>query len=194
MVCALSARPCEALGSTLEALKLLSGRCSRGMAAEPLRLCRLANAAEGPRRNHHRTPNINNQTHTSYPTLYNPLVPYRPVPVHPVQHPVRVRAVASAATRQMSTPHTSPHPTLAFPQGGDAALNAQILRDVCGGQRGAVADALCLNAGVALAAARVAADAAEGVAMAQEAQRSGAAARTLDAWIKASQAAAAAGL
>ena len=45
------------------------------------------------------------------------------------------------------------------------------MQDVFGGARGAVADALNLNAGVALAAATVAADAKEGVAMAQEAQR-----------------------
>ena len=40
-------------------------------------------------------------------------------------------------------------------KGGDAALNAAILRDVLGGQRGAVADALNLYAGVALAACQV---------------------------------------
>jgi len=40
-------------------------------------------------------------------------------------------------------------------KGGDAALNAAILRDVFGGQRGPVADALNLNAGVALAACQV---------------------------------------
>ena len=52
-------------------------------------------------------------------------------------------------------------------KGGDAALNAQILRDVFGGQQGAVADALCLNAGVALAAAQVAPTAQDGIRMAQ---------------------------
>lgn len=52
-------------------------------------------------------------------------------------------------------------------KGGDAALNAQILRDVFGGQQGPVADALCLNAGVALAASQVAASAQDGVKMAQ---------------------------
>ena len=52
-------------------------------------------------------------------------------------------------------------------KGGDAALNAQILRDVFGGQQGAVADALCLNAGVALAAAQVADSAQDGIKMAQ---------------------------
>ncbi len=51
--------------------------------------------------------------------------------------------------------------------GGDAQLNASILTDVFGGARGAVADALNLNAGVALAAAEIAASPAEGVAMAQ---------------------------
>lgn len=44
-------------------------------------------------------------------------------------------------------------------------------QDVFGGAQGPVADALNLNAGVALAAATVAADAKEGVAMAQEVQR-----------------------
>ena len=51
--------------------------------------------------------------------------------------------------------------------GGDAALNASILTDVFGGARGPVADALNLNAGVALAACEVAPTPAEGVAMAQ---------------------------
>lgn len=51
--------------------------------------------------------------------------------------------------------------------GGDAALNASILSDVFGGVRGPVADALNLNAGVALAACEAAASPAEGVAMAQ---------------------------
>lgn len=52
-------------------------------------------------------------------------------------------------------------------KGGDAKLNAAILLDVFGGQKGAVADALCLNAGVALAAAKQAASPQEGVQMAQ---------------------------
>eukprot|EP00889_Picochlorum_renovo_P005674 jgi/Picre1/32704/NNA_008049.t1 len=73
--------------------------------------------------------------------------------------------------------------------GGDAALNAQILRDVFGGSRNAVADALNLNAGVALAAARVASDVKEGIAMAQEVQRQGRPADTLQAWIASSNAA-----
>jgi hypothetical protein len=44
---------------------------------------------------------------------------------------------------------------------------------VFGGERNAIADALNLNAGVALHAADVASTPAEGVARAQEAQRSG---------------------
>ena len=52
-------------------------------------------------------------------------------------------------------------------KGGDAPTNAAILRDTFGGQRGAVADALCLNAGVALAACGVAPDAGSGIQMAQ---------------------------
>jgi anthranilate phosphoribosyltransferase len=73
--------------------------------------------------------------------------------------------------------------------GGDAALNAAILRDVFGGARGAVADALVLNAGYALAAARVAGSPAEGVAMAQEAQRAGRAGDVLATWVAVSNAA-----
>ena len=77
--------------------------------------------------------------------------------------------------------------TLADLKGGDAAMNAQILRDAFGGQRGPVADALNLNAGVALAAAGIAASPAEGVAMAQEAQRAGKAGQVLTHWIRRSQ-------
>ncbi len=73
--------------------------------------------------------------------------------------------------------------------GGDAKLNAKILMDAFGGERGAVADALNLNAGVALAAANVAKDAKEGVMMAQEAQRSGKSADTMRKWIEVSAAA-----
>ena len=78
--------------------------------------------------------------------------------------------------------------------GGDAAVNARILMDAFGGARGPVADALNLNAGVALAAANVAKDAKEGVAMAQEAQQSGRAGDTMRKWVEASTAAKNAGL
>jgi anthranilate phosphoribosyltransferase len=80
---------------------------------------------------------------------------------------------------------------LDFKKGGDAALNAKILQDVMGGHQGAVADALNLNAGVALAACQVASGPAEGVVMAQEVQKSGKAATVLSKWIEASKAAAA---
>eukprot|EP00270_Netrium_digitus_P019557 TRINITY_DN772_c0_g2_i1.p1 TRINITY_DN772_c0_g2~~TRINITY_DN772_c0_g2_i1.p1 ORF type:complete len:370 (+),score=117.96 TRINITY_DN772_c0_g2_i1:133-1110(+) len=72
-------------------------------------------------------------------------------------------------------------------KGGDAAVNASILRDVLAGQRGAVADALVLNAGAGLMACGVAVDVREGVAMAQEVQRSGRAVQTLQRWISLSQ-------
>ncbi|GBF92438.1 anthranilate phosphoribosyltransferase [Raphidocelis subcapitata] len=77
-------------------------------------------------------------------------------------------------------------------KGGDADLNAKILRDVFGGARGPVADALNLNAGYALAAATVAGDPREGIAMAQEAQRAGRAGEVLERWAALSQAEAAA--
>jgi anthranilate phosphoribosyltransferase len=73
--------------------------------------------------------------------------------------------------------------------GGDPKLNAKILMDVFGGERNAVADALILNAGYALAACEAAESPEDGVAMAREAQQSGAAAETLRAWIEVSQAA-----
>lgn len=77
-------------------------------------------------------------------------------------------------------------------KGGDAKLNAQILRDVFGGEPGPVADALVLNAGYALAACEAAGSAVEGIEMAREAQRSGAAAATLQKWVDSSTAALAA--
>lgn len=73
--------------------------------------------------------------------------------------------------------------------GGDAELNASILMDVFGGARGAVADALILNAGYALAACEFVGSAEEGIDLAREAQRSGAAAATLRRWAECSQAA-----
>lgn len=52
-------------------------------------------------------------------------------------------------------------------KGGDAFLNAAILRDAFAGKKGAVADALCLNAGFALAASKVTETPEDGVALAQ---------------------------
>lgn len=77
--------------------------------------------------------------------------------------------------------------TLEDLKGGNAATNAAILKDAFGGARGAVADALCLNAGVALVAAGIAANPAEGVAYALEVQRAGKAGDVLSRWIERSQ-------
>ena len=52
-------------------------------------------------------------------------------------------------------------------KGGDRFLNAAILRDAFAGKKGPVADALCLNAGFALAASQVTATPEDGVALAQ---------------------------
>lgn len=71
--------------------------------------------------------------------------------------------------------------------GGDATVNAGILRDVFEGKRGPVADALILNAGYALAACEVASGPVEGIELARKAQESGAAAETLKKWVQASQ-------
>jgi anthranilate phosphoribosyltransferase len=101
-----------------------------------------------------------------------------------------VEVVAGGAKRAFSLEPLDfgiPRCEVADLAGGDAALNAVILMDAFGGARGAVADALNLNAGVALAAAGVAADAREGVAMAQDAQRSGRAGDTMATWARVSQ-------
>ena len=78
--------------------------------------------------------------------------------------------------------------TLEDLKGGDRDTNAQMLRDVFGGQKGPVADALNLNAAFALAANGLAKSPAEGLAMAREAQESGGAGRVLEAWSKESHA------
>ena len=46
-----------------------------------------------------------------------------------------------------------PECTMEDLRGGDAQLNARMLMDALGGERGPVADCLILNAGVAMAAA-----------------------------------------
>jgi len=71
--------------------------------------------------------------------------------------------------------------------GGGAADNAAILRRAFSGERSAVADALVLNAGYALAAAGVAGSPGEGVAMAREAQEKGEPARVLERWAQVSR-------
>ncbi|KAL3699292.1 hypothetical protein R1sor_017314 [Riccia sorocarpa] len=72
-------------------------------------------------------------------------------------------------------------------KGGDSPLNARILRDVLGGQRGPIADALILNAGAGLMACGFTKNLGDGVTLAREVQRSGKANHTLDAWISLSQ-------
>ena len=75
-------------------------------------------------------------------------------------------------------------------RGGDTAHNAEVVRRLLAGERGAVRDAVLLNAGAALAvydgAPGVLEDQlAAGMARATEALDSGAAAATLDRWVRA---------
>jgi anthranilate phosphoribosyltransferase len=64
--------------------------------------------------------------------------------------------------------------------GGDAKTNARMIRDVLSGKEGPRADISIANAAFALAAARRAESVGEGVEMAREAVRSGAAAKRLE--------------
>jgi len=65
-------------------------------------------------------------------------------------------------------------------KGGDAAVNAEIIRGVLTGKKGAARDVVLLNAGAALAAAGRAKNMKEGVKLAAESIDSGAAARKLE--------------
>jgi anthranilate phosphoribosyltransferase len=83
--------------------------------------------------------------------------------------------------------------TVADLRGGDAARNAAVARSVVGGEPGPVADTVLLNAAAALAAFTgiTSADAVipmlrDGYARAEEAVRSGAAARLLQRWVETS--------
>ncbi len=67
--------------------------------------------------------------------------------------------------------------------GGEAEENLALLSGLLDGTRGALHDAVVLNAGAALVVADVAADLAEGAAQAAEALASGAAREKLKAWI-----------
>uniref|UniRef100_A0A1D2A5Q7 anthranilate phosphoribosyltransferase n=2 Tax=Auxenochlorella protothecoides TaxID=3075 RepID=A0A1D2A5Q7_AUXPR len=99
--------------------------------------------------------------------------------------PASVVEVTQAGKREYSLEPRDlgiPRATVEDLKGGDARLNAAILEDVFGGGRGPVADALNLNAGVALCAAGVVASAEDGVALAQETQRRGAPGETLARW------------
>jgi anthranilate phosphoribosyltransferase len=73
-------------------------------------------------------------------------------------------------------------------RGGDASLNARMLTDALGGEKGPVADCLMLNAGVAMAAANQAESVAEGVAMCKEAHAKGLGGATLKNWVELSNA------
>jgi anthranilate phosphoribosyltransferase len=77
--------------------------------------------------------------------------------------------------------------------GGDAAMNAAIVRDVLAGARGPARDVVLLNAGAALFVAGRSSRLADGLAAAAAAIDSGAARRTLDALVRWSAAPAAAG-
>ena len=73
-------------------------------------------------------------------------------------------------------------------QGGDAARNAVIVREILAGERGAPRDVVLLNAGVALFVAGRTASVRDGIARALEAIDSGAARATLDRMVLGSQA------
>ena len=72
--------------------------------------------------------------------------------------------------------------------GGDAARNAEIVRDVLKGAPGAPRDVVLLNAGVGLFVAGRSASVREGIARAAEVIDTGAALRTLDSMVRSSQA------
>lgn len=103
---------------------------------------------------------------------------------------VRAGEVAESVLdpRRLGVPHAEP----ADLRGGDAAFNADVVRRLVDGERGAVRDAVLLNAAAALAAAgpdegsvedRVAA----GLVGGAESLDSGAAAGALDRWVQVSQ-------
>ena len=73
-------------------------------------------------------------------------------------------------------------------RGGDVARNAEIARSVLAGDKGAHRDVVLLNAAAALEVADKAGSKVEGIAMAAESIDSGAAERTLQRWIEASNA------
>jgi len=104
--------------------------------------------------------------------------------------PTQVVEVTPAGTKSYSfNPRDVGIPECALSDlaGGDAKLNAQMLMDALGGEKGPVADCLMLNAGVAMAAAAQAESVEEGIAMCKEAHAAGKGGDTLKAWVKLSQ-------
>jgi anthranilate phosphoribosyltransferase len=72
-------------------------------------------------------------------------------------------------------------------QGGDAAQNASIVRDVLDGRRGAARDVVLLNAGAALFVAGAASSVRDGIGMAASAVDRGAAKTTLESMVRSSR-------
>lgn len=77
--------------------------------------------------------------------------------------------------------------TAADLMGGDAAVNAAIIRGVLDGKPGAAADIVILNAGAALYVGGLAPDLQGGVELARKSIASGSARKTLDAWVSRSR-------